>query len=474
MRHTAAQRLDRLPEGPFHRRLAAMIAAGLFFDTFDLYLAGGVMIALVHSGWSTMAQNAHFVSAGFLGMLIGAIVAGIVGDRYGRRFSFQFNLLLFGLASLAAAAAPDIHWLIGLRFVMGLGLGAEVIVGYGMIGEFIPPARRGKWAAILTLVANSSLLGATLASYFIIPAFGWRWMFVIVGLGALLTWAARKKLPESPRWLESVGRFDEADAIVTEIEAEVAAGRVLPEPVAVAEMPMQSFRMRDLFGRRLLRATLLGITVNIVGFSALFGFVIWLPTFLVQKGLSVSSSLGYASLMATGALLGAGLAALLSDRWGRKKGIAGMSFVAAALGLLYPHANSLVVATVLGLLLFAALYFCGTLAFSTYVPELFPTELRLRGTAISNVAGRLASMLAPQVVVLVFQSGSGINGVTAILAALLVVQGLVVGLFGIETRHRALDSQIESLALGVGPEPDAEPKSVGSATASAPATAPRR
>ncbi|MCX4163286.1 MULTISPECIES: MFS transporter [Paraburkholderia] len=462
MRYTAAQRLDRLPECAFHRRLAAMIAAGIFFDTFDLYLAGGVMVAMVRSGWSTMAQNAHFVSAGFLGMLIGAIVAGVTGDRFGRRFSFQFNLLLFGLASLAAAAAPDIHWLIGLRFLMGLGLGAEVIVGYGMLGEFIPPAWRGKWAAILTLAANSSLLVATVAGYLIIPAFGWRWMFVIVGVGALATWFARKKLPESPRWLESVGRYDEADAIVAQIEVEVARGAVLPEPAVAIETPRRDFRVSDLFSRRLVRATLLGMTVNIVGFSALFGFIIWMPTFLVDKGLTLSSSLGYASLMATGALLGAGLAALLSDRWGRKRGIAGMSFVAAALGLLYPHAHSLVVATVLGLLLFAALYFCGTLAFSTYVPELFPTELRLRGTAMSNVAGRAASMLAPQVVVAIFQSGSGINGVTAILAALLVVQGVVVGLFGIETRNRPLDSQADSIALGAAGGPRSTANASGS------------
>jgi MFS transporter, putative metabolite:H+ symporter len=454
MRLTAAQRLDRLPEGSFHRKLAAMIAAGLFFDTFDLYLAGGVMVALVHTGWSTMAQNAWFVSAGFVGMLIGAFTSGVLGDRYGRRLSFQFNLALFGIASLGAAFAPDMRWLIALRFLMGLGLGAEVVVGYGMIGEFIPPARRGKWAAILTLVANSSLLASAVIGYFVIPHFGWRWMFVIVGVGALATWAARKSVPESPRWLESVGRIAEADAIVARIEAQVAMGHEsLAAPAVVAEGAAapddEPYRFRDLFGRRLGRATILGMTVNVVGFSALFGFVIWLPTFLVHRGMTVSSSLGYAALTATGALLGAGGAALLSDRWGRKRGIAWMSFIAAALGLLYPHAGSLAASTVLGVLLFAALYFCGTLAFSTYVPELFPTSLRLQGTAVSNVAGRFASIVAPQVVVFVFDHGSGLAGVTAILSALLVLQGLIVGLFGIETRNRPLDSQADALAIGV-------------------------
>jgi len=441
MNYTAAERLDRLPESSFHRRLAGMIAAGIFFDTFDLYLASGVMVAMVSTGWSTMEQNAHFVSAGFLGMLIGALVAGLLGDKFGRRFSFQFNLILFGLSSLAAAFVPDMAWLIVMRFIMGLGLGAEVIVGYGMIGEFIPPAKRGKWAAILTLIANSSLLVSTVAGYFIIPTFGWRWMFVIVGVGALGTWVARKKLPESPRWLESVGRFDEANEIVTAIEAEVARTHRLPEPTPTNQVAPNTFRVRDLFGRRLLRSTLIGMTVNVVGFSALFGFVIWLPTFLMHRGLTLSSSLGYASLMASGALLGAGIAALVSDKWGRKKGITVVSFIAAALGLLYPHVGSLAGTMVVGLLLFAALYFCGTLAFSTYVPELFPTELRMRGTAVSNVAGRLASMAAPQVVVIVFQGSMGINGVTAILSGLLIVQGLVVGIFGPETHRRSLDSQ---------------------------------
>lgn len=454
MRFTAAQRLDRLPEGPFHRKLAAMIAAGLFFDTFDLYLAGGVMVALVHTGWSTMALNAWFVSAGFVGMLIGALVSGVLGDRYGRRLSFQFNLALFGLASLAAAFAPNIQWLIGLRFIMGLGLGAEVVVGYGMIGEFIPPARRGKWAAILTLVANSSLLASTLIGYFVIPRFGWRWMFAIVGVGALVTWCARKSVPESPRWLESVGRIEEADAIVARIEAQASGGQPLPEPQPVAAPAEgETWRFRDLFGRKLARATMLGMTVNVVGFSALFGFVIWLPTFLVHRGMTVSSSLGYAALTATGALLGAGSAALLSDRWGRKRGIAWVSFVAAALGMLYPHVENLAASTVLGVLLFATLYFCGTLAFSTYVPELFPTSLRLQGTALSNVAGRLASIVAPQVVVFVLDHGSGLLGVTAILSALLVAQGLIVGIFGIETRNRPLDSQTGALVIGHSESP---------------------
>ena len=126
-------RLDRLSVSRFHWRVLALIAAGMFFDSFDLYLAGGVLGALVQSGESTLQMNAMFISATFLGMMIGAWFAGILGDRFGRKFTYQFNLMIFGIASLAGAVAPSMTWLIAARFVMGLGLGAEIVVGYGTL-----------------------------------------------------------------------------------------------------------------------------------------------------------------------------------------------------------------------------------------------------------------------------------------------------------------------------------------------------
>src|SRR5271169_1272387 len=121
----AAARLDRLPLGPFHRRVLRLIGMGMFFDSFDNSMMAGVLAALVSSGGSTMALNATFISATFLGLTIGAGTAGLVGDRLGRRFAYQFNLLIFGGASLLAACAPSMTGLIVIRCIMGIGLGAE-------------------------------------------------------------------------------------------------------------------------------------------------------------------------------------------------------------------------------------------------------------------------------------------------------------------------------------------------------------
>src|SRR6516164_1034259 len=116
---SAGARLDRLPICSFHWRILALIGGGMFLDAFDIYLAGGVLGAVLKEGWSTLQLNATFVSATFIGMTLGAWFSGILGDRFGRRFTYQVNLAIFGLASIAAAFAPTMQALIVFRFLIG-------------------------------------------------------------------------------------------------------------------------------------------------------------------------------------------------------------------------------------------------------------------------------------------------------------------------------------------------------------------
>ena len=145
--------------------------------------------------------------------------------RFGRRFTYQINLLIFGLASLAAAFAQDMNQLIACRFVQGLGLGAEIVVGYSTLTEFVPPKTRGRWLSMMAFLVVAGFPVTALLGYLIIPAWGWRPMFVIAGVGSLIVWYLRKNLPESPRWLESQGRTEEAEALMQAIEKEAAGGR---------------------------------------------------------------------------------------------------------------------------------------------------------------------------------------------------------------------------------------------------------
>ncbi|MDE2517113.1 MAG: MFS transporter [Rhodospirillales bacterium] len=442
MTTSIGRRLDSLPQSGFHRRMLFLIGAGMFFDGFDIYLAATVLGALVRNGMSSVATNAWFISATFAGMTVGAWMSGILGDRLGRRFSYQFNLAIFGAASLCAAFAPSIQWLTGLRFVMGLGLGAEIVVGYGTLAEFMPPALRGRYAALLNFFTNSALMVATFGGFLIIPYLGWRWMFVIAGIGAGIVWLLRKNMPESPRWLESKGRIAEADAVTRDIEQEVYGGQTVSPAVPFANsVPLsqpQRGSLGELFKGRMLARTFTGIVINVINNLITHGFIIWMPSFFIAQGLTVTRSLGFTAVMTLGAPVGSLLGYVFAESLGRKRGTVVFSFVAFALGLLYPHAHTPVAIMSLGFCMVAVIFLLGALSISAYVPELFPTEIRLRGVGLCSTAGRLANIGIPFLVAALYGFG-GISAVLSLISAGLLVQGLVVGFVGIETRGLALE-----------------------------------
>ncbi|BBU30593.1 MFS transporter [Burkholderia sp. THE68] len=443
----AGPRLDRLPMSPFHRRIMWLIGIGMFFDGFDIYVASTVLGATLQTGFSTLAQNAVFVSLTFLGMMLGSLGTGFLGDRFGRRFTYQANLAIFGLASLGAALAPNMSVLIGCRFVMGLGLGAENVVGYSTLTEFVPPTKRGKLQGLMAVFVVSGLPVAGLIGLLLIPSFGWRAMFVVGGLGALGVWYARKSLPESPRWLESVGRNDEAEAIMTRIEAEVTqarGGESLPQAIVAKAPNAAPMSFGSLFSGAMLSRMIVGCVTLVVINTLLYGFVTWLPTFFVHQGMSIAKSFGFALVMSLGAPIGSGIGALTADAWGRKPTIIGASFAAIVFGAIYPFVSSTVLLPVIGLLLTIPIYVLVALLFAVYVPELFPTPVRLRASGICNTLGRGATIVTPFIVVALFAQ-HGIVGVLALMIGLLAIQIVVVAWFGVEpTGERLEDLQPEA------------------------------
>src|SRR5580704_354790 len=429
-----------------------LIGAGMFFDGFDIYLAGIVLGATVKSGFSTLGQNAEFVSATFVGMMLGSLVTGFLGDRYGRRFTYQSNLAIFGFASIAAAFAPSMRILILIQFVIGFGLGAENVVGYSTLTEFVPPQSRGKWLGFMTVFVVTGLPVAALLGRLIIPTFGWRAMFLLGGLGALVVWYLRKKLPESPRWLESIGRTEEAEALLSAIESEVSMQHS-PLPAAALNRTMKHSRdLSSLFSPAILPRMILGSVSLIVINSLLYGFVTWLPTFFVQQGFSVVRSFNYSLVMALGAPLGSAIGAFTADSWGRKPTIIGASLLTILIGSFYPFIKTPAVLMITGFLLIIPIYVLVALLFAIYIPELFPTEVRLRASGICNTFGRGAIIFTSFLVVALFKS-HGVGGVLVFMIGLLVVEILVVLALGVEPKRRRLE-EIEA-------EPSATPFPVG-------------
>lgn len=435
----AAGRLDRLPISRFHWKILGLIAGGAFLDAFDIYLANGAVASMVKEGFTDLRHGAIFVSSTFIGMMIGAFAAGYLGDRLGRRYSYQLNLAVFGLASLAACFAPSVEWLIVLRLVMGIGLGAELVVAAGTLAEFVPPATRGKWVSLLAVITNSGLFAALAAGYWIIPHLGWRYMFALAGIGALVVWFLRKRMPESPRWLESVGRLEEAEATLASIEQQVRAqhGELPPVERAVSlnvgKVPISRLFAPDMRAR-LLVAALTAIGVNV----GLYGFVAWLPTFFVAEGLSVVKSLGFVFFMSIGSPVGGLIGYVVADRWGRARSIVVASLISIALGWIYVTLRDATAIVVVGFGLVSALYTITTLGLFGYIPELFPTEVRLRGTGVAGTAGRASSIVTPYLALLLYQR-FGVSGVISMVSLVLAVLCVAIAVLRVETSRQALE-----------------------------------
>jgi MFS transporter, putative metabolite:H+ symporter len=444
---SCAARLDRVPIGRFHRRLLLLIGAGLLVDGFDVYLTAGVSAALVREQVADLQHIAYLAMSTAIGLGLGGFAFGSLGDRVGRRRAMQGTLLLVVFGTLAAASSATFSQLLGWRFLSCLGLGGETILGYATLSEFLPPEWRGRWLARLGFLANLGIPAGLLVGYFVLPQpSGWRVMLAIPGIAAAVVFLFRLRLVESPRWLTSRGRNAEAEAIVRAIEATVPNG--IPDAPAVAIVRATSVETSTdtrmgggggLWDPALRGRLAVGIAINVAIMCAVFGFVSWLPTFFAAAGHSIAHSVLFAGIMAVGAPAGTLVGMLFTDRVERKWGVIATSLLAVLLGAVYAFAQSPAAIVAIGFLDVTVLYTFGTLGLIGYVPELFPTALRMRAVGLCATAGRLVVMILPLLVVPLFTAW-GQAGVISLIGLILLIESAVVLRWGVDTQGRSLES----------------------------------
>lgn len=458
MSGTIAERVERLPLGGFHRRFIELVSLGNFFDLYDIFIVAYIGAALQQSGFLSLRQFTFFVAAGFLGMFIGTVVFGMGSDRMGRRSAFILLLLIYSVFTFADAFAPTAAWLIALRFFAGVGIGAEIVVIDTYVTEVVPSYARGRYVAITQVAGFCAVPVAAVLSRLLVPTHwlmsGWRWVMVIGASGALLTWWFRRRLPESPRWLESRGRVAEADAVMARLENELLSGgrksgewpfakgaqdkRVTSsERTAKADSSLTLGMTKNQNGMtntnergqtgtfgELWRAPYLGRTAMLVIFQALqtigfYGFANWAPTFLLKRGVSLLHSLEYTMLIAIVSPIGPLLGAMTSDRFERKWTIVVLALLVAVLGLGFGNSTAPVAVVGFGALLTLANYWFSA-AFHAYQAELFPTRLRGTGVGFTYSWSRLSAAFSSVLIGAVL-----VQGVPAVFAMLAVAMGLV-------------------------------------------------
>jgi MFS transporter, putative metabolite:H+ symporter len=442
---TIAERIERLPLGRFHRRFIALVSLGNFFDLYDIFIVAYIGAALQQSGFLTLRQFTFFVAAGFLGMFVGTVVFGMGSDRMGRRSAFILLLLIYSVFTFAGAFAPTAPWLIVLRFFAGVGIGAEIVVIDTYVTEVVPGRARGRYVAITQVAGFCAVPVAAVLSRLLVPTHflmsGWRWVMVIGASGALFTWWFRRRLPESPRWLESRGRVAEADAIMSALEGESYSKerkRIYTEDTENAEdtEKKESGSFWELW-----RSPYLSRTVMLVIFQALqtigfYGFANWAPTFLLKRGVSLLHSLEYTMLIAVVSPIGPLLAAATSDRMERKWTIVVLALLVAGLGLGF--GNSIAPAAVVGfgaLLTLANYWFSA--AFHAYQAEMFPTRLRATGVGFTYSWSRLSAAFTSFLIGAVLVHG--VPAVFAMLAVAMILVATVVGVMGPRTNGLVLE-----------------------------------
>ncbi|AGW91416.1 MULTISPECIES: MFS transporter [Cupriavidus] len=441
-----AARLERLPMTGYQRSLFGIIATAWFFDSMDLGLMTFVLGSIKAEFGLSAAQAGLLASASFLGMFAGAASAGMLADRFGRKPVFQISMIFWGVGSLMCGLADSVTALMLYRVLLGFGMGMEFPIGLSMVSEIVPAKSRGKYVAILEGFWPIGFIAAGVLTYFLLPVIGWRGIFIALSVPAVFVFVVRRRVPESPRWLEEVGRDREADHIMANIEHHVqrASGKPLP-PVDDTFAPPQRRARKALFAELwhgpYAKRTLMLWAVWFFALLGYYGLTTWLGALLQQAGYAVTKSVLYTVYISLAGIPGFLFSAWLLEKWGRKPTCAlmliGSALAAYAYGQAAVHRLPVEQLIAAGLCMQFFLFGMWSVLYA-YTPELYPTRSRGTGSGFASSIGRVGSLAGPYLVgVLLPVAGQG--GVFTMGALSFAVAAVVVLLFGVETKGKALE-----------------------------------
>lgn len=440
-----AGRMERLPLSRFHWTFFAILGVAMFFDGYDLTITGFVVPALHKHGWLTPGTTAAFISLPLIAAAFGSIAAGVIGDRIGRRKLFQVSVLIYSLSSLACGFAANYGMLLTFRTINLFAIGVVTVTGYAYLNEFTPRRYRGRFQSAVALLLNGGLPFGALAARVVVPNtgdnVGWRILFLLAVIPALLVFANKRLLPESPRWLASVGRDREAAEVLAAIEAKIAArhGGALP-PAETTPDPVRHLGWNALFSPRVRGRFALAIVFNICHLTGLFVLISWLPTLFISRGLTLGSTFTFAAVSFMGGFLGPLVGIVLADRFERRWALVVAALIAAGAGIAYAEQTAPAALMCVGLLLVTAIFFISSVGFATYIPEILPTGVRLRGLGTAALIGRLASAITPFVVASALLTLKNPLYVVTSVGVAYVVMALLLAVLGPNVRGKSLES----------------------------------
>lgn len=459
-----ARSIDRIPFGRTHITVILLVAAGMIFDIFESNALGEAGPLIIQSFHITSAELALIGSCTYVGLALGAYLAGILSDLRGRKFSLILNLVVYTVGGLLCAFAPNAEVLAGARFIVGLGLGGELAVGIALVSEIVPSKKRAGSVAFLNVAsgglgnmiapAYAALVLVVLGDFFGGPTTSWRWMFGLLLIPVLLVLVIRRRMPESPRYLLRRGRVAEANKVLFRLadgkvsEAELAiSSDADTETGVIRQLRVEKVSLLEIFRGKLLRRTITASGGYFFVVAAQMALLTLMPSFLVARGSTLGQSLLYTLIMQTGSLLGA-LTAVFTARYPRKAVLVTASILGCVDGVLW----GLTTGSDAGVLVFGFLFQFFTLLVTTtiwsWAPELFPTRVRGFGISFVKGTGGVGIIVIPPLIALIF-GAAGLAGVFIAMAIMFACIA-VLAVFGVETRGTVLEEvNEEQQSVGV-------------------------
>ena len=435
------ERLEQLPVGSFQYKLLVVTGLGWLFDSMDTGLISFILPVLAKEWNLSPAQVGWIGSIGLIGMALGAVLAGTLADRIGRKKVFSITVLLYSLSTGMCALSWSYESLLFFRFLVGFGLGGELPVAATLMSEYAPAHLRGRFIVLLESFWGLGWLVAACIAYLLIPAFGWQIAFVIGTLPALYVFLIRLHLPESIRYLLSHGRTEEAKAIIIDLEQKlhVESRPFEPEPrTAQADQRAAKPQFASLWSSAYRTRT---IMLWLAWFGIVFsyyGIFMWLPSIVYSQGFAVIKTFEYVLIMTLAQLPGYYAAAWLVDVIGRKYTLSLFLLLSGICSFFFGNAAAPFTLLLWG----AAMSFFNLGAWGviyTYTPEQYPTSIRALGSGWAAGFGRIGGMLAPVLVGVMLANTLGMSTIFLMFAAVLIAVAAVVLVLGSESKQKTLE-----------------------------------
>ena len=451
-RRTLAGRIDALPSSAGLWRFITLLALGGFFELYDLfetgYISSGLMAAGVfHTGSEGVlgfSDQAAFASATFLGLFFGASLLAPYADRFGRRLTFMCALMWYGVFSLLMAFQQSAEMIILFRFLVGIGLGVELVTIDTYLSEWVPAHLRSRAFAYSFFIQFLSVPAVALMSWWLVPQTilsleGWRWVVIAGAVCSLVIWLIRKNLPESARWLAQQGRHQEAHKVLSEMEKRcgIAPGEDFSASDAAAQLPKKG-RFSEIWSPTYRKRTLMLVVMNFFQAIGFFGFGNWLPALLSGKGATVTHSLLYAFFITLAYPLGSLICSRYADKLENKWQIVFSSLMTVVFGTLFALATNPVMMVICGFLITYSNAWL-TFSYHAYQTEIFPTHIRARAVGFCYSFSRLSTVFSSILIGIILQY-AGSQGVIAFIVLSMLMVMLSVGIYGPKTRGLDLEN----------------------------------